>query len=63
LYMCLGLLTNFCMLSGWWFSVWKTSGVSCDCWSSYRVTLFLSFFQPFPNSTIGVPDFSPLIGC
>jgi hypothetical protein len=47
------------------FSVWKISRVwmSWDCWSPYGITLLLSFFQPFPNSTTRVLDFSPLIGC
>ena len=31
-------------------------------WSSYRVTLFLSFFQLLPNSATGVSSFSPLVG-
>jgi hypothetical protein len=44
-------------------SVSEISGVqvSWDCWSSYEVAL-LSFFQPFPNSTTGVPDFSSMVG-
>jgi hypothetical protein len=37
--------------------------INWDCWSSYRVTLLLSFFQPFPNSTTGVSCFCPLVGC
>lgn len=27
--------------------------INWDCWSSYRIILLLSFFQPFPNSTTG----------
>jgi hypothetical protein len=44
---------QLCMLPGWWSSVWEILGVqvSGDCWSSCRITLLLSFFQPFPNST------------
>jgi hypothetical protein len=55
---------SWCMLPGWWSSVWEILGfqVNWDCWSSYRVTL-LSFFQPFPNSTTGVLCFCPLVGC
>jgi hypothetical protein len=30
---------------------------------SYGVALFLNFFQPFPNSTTGIPDYSLLLGC
>ena len=39
---------SWCMLPVWWSSVWEISGVqiSWDCWSSYRVTLLLSFSQP-----------------
>jgi hypothetical protein len=37
--------------------------VSWNCCSSYRVTLLLSFFQVFPNSTIGLSNFCPLVGC
>jgi hypothetical protein len=53
------------MLSGWWLSVWEISGVqvSWDCWYSYGSALLLSFFQLFPNSTTGVPNFSPLVRC
>jgi hypothetical protein len=39
------------------------SGVSWNCWSSYGVALPFSFFKPSPNSTIGVHDFSPVVGC
>jgi hypothetical protein len=53
---------SWCMLSVWWSSVWEISGVQLN-WSSYRVTLLLSFFQPFSNSTTGVSCFSPLVGC
>jgi hypothetical protein len=37
-----------CMLSVWWSRVWEISEVhiNWDCWSSYRVVLLLSFFQP-----------------
>jgi hypothetical protein len=56
---------SWCMLSGWWLSVWEILGVqvSWDCWSSYRVALLLSFFQLFPNSTTVVTSFCPLVGC
>ena len=64
LYMCWGPWTSSSMLSGWWLSVWEISGVrvNWDCWSSYGVTLPLSFFHPFSNSTTGVPNFSPMVG-
>jgi hypothetical protein len=44
--------------------VWQISRVqlSWDCWSSCWIPL-LSFFQPFPNSTIGVLGFYPLVRC
>ena len=34
------------MLPGWWSSVWEILRfqVNWDCWSSYRVSLLLSFF-------------------
>jgi hypothetical protein len=53
------------MLSGWWLGVWGISEVqvSWNCWSSYRVTLLLSFFQLFPNSITGVPRFFFLVCC
>jgi hypothetical protein len=35
--------------------------VSRDSWSFYGVALFLDLFQPFPDSTTGVPDFSPMV--
>jgi hypothetical protein len=58
LYMCWGPHISWCMLPGWWTSVWETSGIQVcwDCWSSYGVACLLNFFQPFPNSTTGVPQ-------
>jgi hypothetical protein len=46
-------------------SVWEISRVqvNLDCWSSYMVVLFLSFFQPFPNLTTGISSSCPLVGC
>jgi hypothetical protein len=29
----------------------------------YRISLLLSFFQLFPNSTRGISSFCPLVGC
>jgi hypothetical protein len=48
LYVCWEPHISWCMLSDWWSSVWEISGVqiSWDCWSSYRVALLFSFFQP-----------------
>jgi hypothetical protein len=48
LYVCWGLHISWCILSVWWSNVWEISGVqnNWDCWSSYRVALLLSFFQP-----------------
>ena len=37
------------------------SGPSCP-WSSYGVALLFSVFTPSANSTIGVLDFSPMVG-
>ena len=34
-----------------------------DYWSSYEVALLLTFFQPFLNSTTGVPGYCPFVGC
>jgi hypothetical protein len=64
LYMCWGPHISWCTL-GWWSSIWEISGVQVnwDCWSSYRVTLLLSFFQLLPNSTTGVSSFCPLVRC
>ena len=65
LYMCWGPFISWCMLPGWWASVCEISyaQVRWDCWSCYRVTLLLSVFQLFPNSTIAVSSFCPLVGC
>jgi hypothetical protein len=65
LYMCWGPHISCCMLPGWWLRVWEILGVqvSWNCWSSYGVTLLLSFFQLFPNLTTVVPGFCPLVGC
>jgi hypothetical protein len=64
-YMCWGPRISACMLPSWWLSFWQLPEVwvSWDCWSSYGVALPFSFFNPSPNSTIGVPDFSPMVGC
>jgi hypothetical protein len=39
---------SWCMLPGWWSSVWEIAGaqINWDFWSSYRASLLLSFFQP-----------------
>jgi hypothetical protein len=65
LYMCWRPHISWCMLPGWWLSIWEILGVlvNWDCWSSYGVALLLSFFQLFPNLTTGVPSFCPLVGC
>jgi hypothetical protein len=49
LYVCWGSHISWCMPSVWWSSVWEISGVQInwDCWSFYRITLLLSFLQPF----------------
>jgi hypothetical protein len=62
--MCCGSRTSSCMLPGWRPSVWEISRVwvSWDCWSFYVVALLLNFFQPFSNSTTGVPNFSQMVG-
>jgi hypothetical protein len=43
----LGPHIRWCMLPVCWSSVWEVSGVQInwDCWSSYRITLHLTFFQ------------------
>jgi hypothetical protein len=55
----------WCILPGWLPSVWEVFGVQVNwyCWYSNWVSLFLSFFQLFPNSTTGVSSFYPLVGC
>jgi hypothetical protein len=65
LYVCWGLHISWCMLPGWWSSIWEILGVQVnwDCWSSYRDALLLSFFQFSPNSTTGVSSFCPLVRC
>jgi hypothetical protein len=65
LYMCWEPNNSWCILTCWWSSVWEISGVQInwDGWSCYRVTLLLSFSQPFPNSITGVSSFCPLVGC
>jgi len=47
--MCWGPHVSWCMLPGWWPSVWEISGiqVNWDCWPSYRVALLLSSFSSF----------------
>ena len=54
-----------CMLFGLWLSLWKLWGVpvSRHCCSSYGVAIPFSSFSPSPNSSIGIPDLSPMVGC
>jgi hypothetical protein len=65
LYMCCRLYISCYMLPGWWFSVREILGVlvNWNCWSFYRVTLLLSFFQLSPETVTGPSSFCPLIGC
>jgi hypothetical protein len=44
----LGASYQWCMLYIWWSSVWEIPGVQINwyCWSSSRIALLLSFFQP-----------------
>ena len=46
--LCWGSHISWCMLPGWWSSVWEMSGIQINwgCLSSYRIALLLSFFQP-----------------
>jgi hypothetical protein len=48
LYVYWGLHIRWCTLSVWPSSIWETSGVQINWgfWSSYRIALFFSFFQP-----------------
>jgi hypothetical protein len=49
LYVCWGPHISWCMLPVWWSNVWEIlEGVQInwDCWSSYRIVLLFSFFQP-----------------
>ena len=57
--------TSLCMLFGWWINLWDLPGiqVSWHCWSSYGVAIPFSSFNPSPNSSIGVPSLSPMVGC
>ena len=63
LYLCWGPRNSWCMLPGWWSSVWLIVGVQVnwDCWSSLQG--WLSFFQDSSNSTTGVSSFCPLVRC
>jgi hypothetical protein len=56
LHVCWGR-NSCCMLPRWWLSLWVIPGVqaSWNCWSSYRVTLLLSFFQLTPIQPQGSP--------
>jgi hypothetical protein len=49
-----------CVLFGWWFSLWELWGV----WLLYIVfPMGLQTPLPSPNSSIGVPMLSPMVGC
>ena len=49
-----------CMLFGCWLSLREPGGVwvSKYCWFSYGVSISFSYFNPSPNSSIGISDLS-----
>jgi hypothetical protein len=54
-----------CVLFGWWFipcELWRGL-VGWHCCSSYGVANPFSSSSPSPNSSIGVPMLSPMVGC
>ena len=64
LYVCWGPHISWCMLPGWSSSVWEISGaqINWDWWSSYRITLLLSFFHPSLIQQQGSDDFDHWLG-
>lgn len=52
-------------LFGWQLSLWELLGfqVSWHCYSSYGVAILFSSLSPSPNTSIGVPNLSPVIDC
>jgi hypothetical protein len=64
LYMCWDPYISWIILPVSWSSVWDISVIQAnsDCWSSYRVTILLSFIQLIPNSITGDSCFCPLVG-
>jgi hypothetical protein len=65
LYLYQGPQTNPCMLlvGGSASGNSLGSGLVETAGLSYGVTHPFKFFSPFPNSTIGVPDFISMVGC
>jgi hypothetical protein len=65
LHMCWRPRTSPCMLFSWWLRLWELWGVQVGwyCCSSYRVTISFSSFNPSSTSSIGVFDFSSMVGC
>lgn len=55
---------SWCMLPCWWSNVWDFFRVqiNLECWSSYRVTFFLSFSQLSLISITGVSSFCQFVG-
>ena len=45
--------------------LWELIGVqvSWQCWPSCGVAIIFRAFSPSPDSSIGVPDLSPMFGC
>ena len=56
---------SLCMLFVSRLTPWELPGiqVSWQCWSSYGVAIYFSFFSPSPNSAIKGPNLSPMVGC
>jgi hypothetical protein len=54
-----------CRIFDWWLSLQLLGGVrvSWHCCSSYGVAVSFRSFCPSPNSSIGVPDLSPMDAC
>jgi hypothetical protein len=56
--------TSTCMLCGWWLSLWSEPSRLVDIVVlPYGVAMLLISFNPSPNSSIGAPDLSPMLGC
>ena len=62
---CWVLRTSLCMLFGWWFCLCELPGVQVR-WhygAFYGITTCFTSFSPSSNSSIGVLDLCPMVGC
>ena len=56
---------SLCELFGWWFITWEPQGFMLveDFWSLFGLPIPFRALTPYCNSSIGVPNMHPVLGC